>query len=326
MLIMNPDVSFQPAQTESNRLSYLIATFYRFVALADAEPFRKHLLKRGNELGLCGTILVAEEGINATIAGHEQPLRIFLDELQADPRLSDLTIKYSHSERKPFERYKVRLKSEIVTLKQGDVNPNQQVGTYVKPQDWNALISDPEVILIDTRNDYETAIGMFKGAIDPQTQSFRELPDYVHQHLDPEKHTKVAMYCTGGIRCEKSTSWMLSQGFKEVYHLEGGILNYLAQIPAEESLWQGECFVFDERVAVGHGLEIGQYSNCMGCGRPVAPEDLKGESSGYEPGVSCPKCINERTEEQRERSRQIWKQRQIQTREAQLKSGQKSSL
>jgi len=187
------------------------------------------------------------------------------------------------------------------------VSPTKMVGTYVKPQDWNAIISDPEVVLIDTRNDYEYAIGSFKNAINPETQTFREFPDYVKTHFDPKKHKKVAMFCTGGIRCEKASSYMMSEGFDEVYHLEGGILKYLEEVKPDESLWQGECFVFDQRVAIKHGLEVGQFDQCYACRYPLSQDDMKSEQ--YTPGISCPHCYNTHTEEKlkslTERQRQV---------------------
>lgn len=310
---MNTQITIPPEQELAQaETGYLIATFYRFVSLPDCAEIQRKLLDYGRMREpfagkLHGTILVAEEGINATIAAQAPILQAMLELIQSDPRLANLPIRYSHSERQPFERFKVRLKREIVTLSQ-ECDPTQQVGTYVSPQDWNALISDPEVLLVDTRNLYETAIGTFKGAVDPGIQSFHEFPEYVNTELDPAKHRRVATFCTGGIRCEKATSWMLAQGFEEVYHLKGGILSYLEQIPAEESLWQGECFVFDERVAVTHGLSQGEHSNCLGCGRAVSPEDLKDPS--YEDGVSCPACFHERSDEQKARSRMSWQQMQ----------------
>ncbi len=207
----------------------------------------------------------------------------------------------------PFYRMKVRLKKEIVTLGVPNIDPNEKVGIRVAPEDWNALISDPDVVLIDTRNGYEYDIGTFRGAIDPATDTFREFPEYVSKNLDPAKHKKVAMFCTGGIRCEKATSFMLEQGFEEVYHLQGGILKYLEKIPAEKSLWEGECFVFDQRVAVGHGLALGEYDQCHACRYPVSPQDKA--SPKYQEGISCPHCFDSLTEDKRvsaaERQKQV---------------------
>ncbi|HEY9907348.1 MAG TPA: rhodanese-related sulfurtransferase, partial [Thermosynechococcaceae cyanobacterium] len=222
------------------------------------------------------------EGINGTIAGLPTAINAVLAELRSDPRLANLEHKESPAETMPFDRLKVKLKREIVTIGLPEVNPAQQVGTYIAPQDWNALISDPEVAVIDTRNELEVRIGSFSGAQNPQTRSFREFPDYVRTHLDPAQHRKVALFCTGGIRCEKATSFLLAEGFEEVYHLKGGILKYLEEVPAEESLWQGECFVFDQRVALGHGLESGTYEMCPHCGTPIAPAE-KSQHSCFNP-------------------------------------------
>ncbi|MBW4642885.1 MAG: rhodanese-related sulfurtransferase [Goleter apudmare HA4340-LM2] len=291
----------------------VVATFYKFVSLPDFAQLQEPLLCYCQEQGIKGTILLAREGINGTIAGSRQAIDSVLNFLRSDPRLADLEPKESSADTPPFERMKVRLKSEIVTLGLPEVDPSQQVGIYVSPDEWNDLISDPEVIVIDTRNDYEVNIGSFAGAQNPQTQSFREFPDYVHQHLDPSQHKKVAMFCTGGIRCEKASSFMLAQGFAEVYHLKGGILKYLAEVPAEESLWKGECFVFDERVAVSHGLEEGSYELCLSCGRPIAEEDKA--SPKYEAGISCPYCFDSLTEEKRVRQQEKWRQLQLNRRD-----------
>ncbi|NJN75002.1 MAG: rhodanese-related sulfurtransferase, partial [Synechococcaceae cyanobacterium RL_1_2] len=256
-------------------MGYIIATFYRFVALPDYEQLRPQLKEVGIDYGIKGTILLAEEGINSTIAGSREAIDQFLAYLKQDQRFKDLTHKESEAELCPFYRFKVRLKQEIVTLGQPEANPTKLVGQYVKPQDWNDLIADPEVVLVDTRNDYEVELGTFDGAINPHTDRFRQFPEYVDQNLDPAKTPKVAMFCTGGIRCEKATSFMLSKGFKEVYHLEGGILKYLEEVPEEQSLWQGECFVFDQRVSVNHNLKEGDYELCFGCGHPITAEDKR---------------------------------------------------
>lgn len=284
-----------------------VASFYKFVALPDFEDLRPLYLEQAQTAQLKGSILLAAEGINATLSGEEDLLAGFLQFLRADPRLSDLEVKYSHAPEQAFERMKVRLKREIVTLGQ-PVDPREQVGTYVKAQDWNALIQSDDLILLDTRNRYETEIGSFQGAVDPNLERFQDFTDYVQTQLDPEQHPRVAMFCTGGIRCEKASSWMLQQGFKEVYHLEGGILKYLESVPAEESLWQGQCFVFDQRVAVDHELESGDYEMCLGCGRPVALELTTAPE--FERGVSCQHCVAQRSPEQKLRSRQSWAERQ----------------
>lgn len=268
-------------------MSVLVVTFYKFVSLPDFEQLRSPLLACCQQHGLRGTILLAAEGINGTLAGSPEAIATTLEMLRSDPRLSDLEHKESWAESLPFDRMKVRLKREIVTLGL-PVDPSQQVGTYVSPQEWNALISDPEVTLIDTRNQYEVDIGTFEGAVNPQTGSFREFPDYVQTHLDPNRHKKVALFCTGGIRCEKASSFLLNQGFQEVYHLRGGILKYLEEMPPEDSLWVGECFVFDQRVAVQHGLEEGSYEMCRACGHPISDPDKA--SPQYQEGQSCPHC------------------------------------
>lgn len=279
--------------------SILVATFYQFVPLADRVEWQRSLQQVCQEQGIKGTILLALEGINATIAGTPSAIAAVLAVLRQDPRFANLTVKESWHETPPFERLKVRLKQEIVTLGQPDVNPCDRVGTYVRPQDWNMLLADPEVLVIDTRNDYEVSIGTFQGAQNPQTRSFREFPTYVQTHLDPQHHRKVALFCTGGIRCEKATSYLLQQGFEEVYHLEGGILKYLETVPAAESLWQGECFVFDERVAVQHGLEVGTHDLCRSCGHPISAADKA--SPQYEAGITCPHCYHQLTPEKRAR-------------------------
>jgi len=287
----------------------IVAALYKFVSLPDFAEKQEPLLSYCLEQNIKGTILLAPEGINGTIAGSRQGIDAVLAYLRSDPRFTDLEHKESHAQTPPFERMKVRLKSEIVTLGLPEVDPNQQVGTYVTPQEWNALISDPEVTVIDTRNDYEVKIGSFKRANNPQTQSFREFPEYVQNHLDPNKHKKVALFCTGGIRCEKATSLMLAQGFAEVYHLKGGILKYLAEIPTAESLWEGECFVFDERIAVRQGLEPGTHELCFCCGYPISEQDKA--SPKYEEGISCPYCFDSLTEEKRVRQQEKWRQYQL---------------
>jgi UPF0176 protein len=288
----------------------VVAALYKFVSLPDFAEKQDPLLSYCQSQGIKGTILLAAEGINGTIAGSRQGVDSVLAFLRSDPRLADLEHKESYSQTQPFERLKVRLKAEIVTMGLPEVDPNQQVGTYVSPQEWNDLICDPEVIVIDTRNDYEVNIGTFKTAQNPQTKSFREFPEYVSKNLDPNQHKKVALFCTGGIRCEKASAFMLSQGFTEVYHLKGGILKYLESVPAEESLWEGECFVFDERVAVRHGLELGSHELCFCCGYPISEEDKA--SPQYEEGISCPHCFDSLTPEKRLRQQEKWKQYRLQ--------------
>lgn len=275
--------------------------------LENFEEIRQPLLNLMENNDVRGTLLLALEGINGTIAGPEAGITAVLNFLNSDERINPISCKISYNDENPFQRTKVKLKKEIVTMGVEGIDPNHVVGTYVKPQDWNALISDPEVVLVDTRNDYEVEIGTFKGALDPNTETFREFPQYVADNLDKNKHKKVAMFCTGGIRCEKSTAYMKEQGFEEVYHLEGGILQYLEDVPKEESMWEGECFVFDGRVAVNHDLEQGQYDQCFACRFPLTQEEMQSEH--YVKGVSCHRCHDQVTDEQRarfaERERQI---------------------
>jgi UPF0176 protein len=273
---------------------YLTTAMYHFVSLPHFKDLREPLLNFCVSQNIKGTLLLADEGMNGTVAGSEKSILELLHYLKNDAifegYFKNLSHKESWSDKHPFYRMKVKLKKEIVTLGVPGVSPTKVVGTYVKPQDWNAIISDPDVILIDTRNDYEYAIGSFKNAVNPKTNTFREFPDYIKTHLDPTKHKKVAMFCTGGIRCEKASSYMINEGFDEVYHLEGGILKYLEEVKSEESLWQGECFVFDQRVAIKHGLDIGNYDQCYACRYPLSEEDMRDEK--YIPGISCPHCFN----------------------------------
>ncbi len=284
----------------------VVAAMYKFVGLPDFERLREPLLDFCVAQGIKGTLLLAHEGINGTVSGTREAIDKLLAYLRADPRFADIEHKESFEQGLPFYRMKVKLKKEIVTMGIEDIDPNKTVGTYVDPKDWNALISDPDVTLIDTRNYYEYNIGTFKGAINPETTSFRELPEYVAKNLDPVKHKKVAMFCTGGIRCEKSTAFMKQQGFEEVYHLKGGILKYLEEIPKENTLWEGECFVFDNRVAVDHDLNKGQYDQCHGCRHPITEADKL--SPQYQKGVSCPRCFDSLTPDQRARFQERQKQ------------------
>lgn len=280
---------------------YIVAAMYKFVRLPDYTELQQPLLDVMKSNQVKGTLLLAEEGINGTIAGTRAGIDAVNAWLDKDERFFARSYKESFDEKMPFYRSKVKLKKEIVTMGVNGINPNHIVGTYVKSGDWNALISDPDVVLVDTRNDYEYDIGTFKNAINPDTETFREFPEYVKENLDPEKHKKVAMFCTGGIRCEKSTAYLKEQGFEEVYHLEGGILKYLEEVPEEDSLWQGECFVFDNRVAVNHQLEKGQYDQCYACRYPITEEDKR--KPEYEKGVSCHHCHGKTTEAQRKRFR-----------------------
>lgn len=280
----------------------VVCALYKFVTLEDFEALRAPLSDVMKDNEVRGTLLLAQEGINGTVSGSREGIDALLAWLKSDPRLADLDYKESLHEVQPFKRAKVKLKKEIVTLGVEGIDPKQVVGTYVDPKDWNELISDPDVILIDTRNDYEVQVGTFKNAVNPKTDSFREFPDYVKSHMDPAKHKKVAMFCTGGIRCEKSTAYMKEQGFEEVYHLKGGILKYLEEVPQTASMWEGECFVFDDRVTVNHQLEKGQYDQCNACRLPITAEDKL--SDQYEQGVSCPHCFGTHTDEQIARFRQ----------------------
>ena len=278
------------------RMTWKIAAFYKFVALENLPEWREKIRAACNEFGVCGTILLAHEGINSTSAAAPEKMDAFLEFLRSQTPFSDLEVKISYADEKPFNRMKVRLKKEIVTLRDPRANPTCLVGQYVTAQDWNELISDPEVVVIDTRNDYEYKIGTFKGAVNPKTDSFGQLPEFVQKHLNPERHKKVAMFCTGGIRCEKSTSYMLAEGFEEVYHLQGGILKYLEDIPADQSLWEGECFVFDDRVSVKHGLEQGSYTLCYGCGEFLSAEQQA--HPDYKPGFHCENCKGTHSDKQ----------------------------
>lgn len=286
---------------------YIVCALYKFVTLENYEAMRQPLLDAMLENHIKGTLLLAAEGINGTISGPREGIDNLLAYLNADVRINPVSSKESLHDDAPFYRTKVKLKKEIVTLGVEGIDPLKTVGTYVKPQDWNALISDPDVTVIDTRNDYEIEIGSFKHAIDPKTQTFREFPEYVKEHLDPSKNKKVAMFCTGGIRCEKSTAYLKEQGFDEVYHLEGGILQYLEDVPKEESLWEGDCFVFDNRVAVNHDLEKSIYDQCYACRLPITADDKLSEE--FEAGVSCPKCAGTHSDDQiarfREREKQV---------------------
>jgi UPF0176 protein len=284
----------------------VVAALYKFVTLEDFHELREPLLDACIASGARGTILLAHEGINGTIAGTREAIDQVLAYLRSDPRLADLEHKESFDDHLPFYRMKVKLKREIVTMGIEGVDPNSRVGTYVAPGDWNDLVNDPEVLLIDTRNDYEYGIGTFRGAIDPRTQSFRDFPAYVRSHLDPEKHKKVAMFCTGGIRCEKASAFMLEEGFAEVYHLQGGILKYLEEVPPQDSTWEGECFVFDNRVAVDHKLQKGQYDQCYGCRHPITEQDKL--SDKYQKGICCPLCYDRLTDDQRARFSERQKQ------------------
>ena len=287
-------------------MTYRIAALYLFTPIADPAKLKQKFLQELSPLQLCGTLLIAPEGINGTLAGSELAIQELLISLNKNTGLSQKDVKFSYSEEKPFNRFKIRLKREIVTFNQPHVNPNLRVGTYIEPDQWNTLIEDPDVTVIDTRNKYETLIGTFKNAIDPKIDSFTEFSDYVRENLDPKKHKKIAMFCTGGIRCEKASSFMLAEGFESVFHLKGGILKYLEEIPKEQSRWQGDCYVFDRRMAVGHGLTTGHYSMCYCCGYPLSDKDKT--HNLYEEGVSCAHCYEKTSSENKSNYRMRHKQ------------------
>jgi UPF0176 protein len=288
-------------------MMFKVAAFYRFSSLPHYEALQEPLLVALKALGIKGSVLLAAEGINGTISGEIDKLDQCLIEIGVVTGIASIEAKYSFAATLPFRRMKVRLKKEIVTIGNVKADPNEKVGAYVEPEDWNALVNDPDVVLIDTRNAYEVGVGTFKGAIDPHTESFGEFPTYVRAHLGNQKHKKIAMFCTGGIRCEKASSFMLNEGFENVYHLKGGILKYLEVVPQDKSTWDGACFVFDERVAVEHGLKVSDFSLCHGCMNPVSAADRL--SDKYELGVSCPTCFDKLTAQQfasnRQRQRQM---------------------
>lgn len=286
--------------------SVVVAALYKFVSLPDFAEIKAPLLAVCNDNGIKGTLLLAAEGINGTVSGSREGIDAMLAWLRSDERLVDLEHKESYSDEMPFLRMKVKLKKEIVTIGIPEVSPTKTVGTYVQGKDWDALLDDPEVVVIDTRNEYEYAVGSFENAVNPHTETFREFPDYVRNNLDPKKHKKVAMFCTGGIRCEKASSFMLEEGFEEVFHLEGGILKYLEQTQPEEQKWQGECFVFDERVTVDSQLNQGKYDMCHACRMPITKADQ--QRAEFEAGVSCHHCIDKRTEAQKAAAREREKQ------------------
>ena len=301
--------------------SVVITALYKFVDLKDYRSLKVSLDRLCGEHDLKGTLLLAQEGINGTVAGSHRATQALLNFFKSDERLADIVYKQSYADKVPFFRMKVRLKNEIVTIGLKDVDPRQKVGIYVKPGDWNKLISDPEVLLIDTRNDYEYEVGTFDGAINPNTNNFREFPAYIHKNYKPEKYKKIAMFCTGGIRCEKASSYLLDEGFEEVYHLEGGILKYLEDVDKSDSLWHGECFVFDQRVTVDHDLRPGGFDQCHGCRRPISEDDKRSEK--YVRGVSCPKCYDRSSEEQKQRFAMREKQIQLAKQRGETHMGKK---
>ena len=285
----------------------VVAALYRFVRLENFEAMREPLLEVCSQHNLRGTLLLAKEGINGTVSGARSDIERVLEYLRSDARLADLDCKFTNHAERPFLRMKVKLKKEIVTMGQPDIDPNASVGRYANASEWNDLIDDPDCLVIDTRNEYEVEIGTFKGAVNPRTNSFREFPEWVETHLDPAKNRKVAMFCTGGIRCEKATSLLVERGFEEVWHLKGGVLKYFEDMSEAETRWEGECFVFDSRVSVNHRLEKGHFEQCFACRFPIDEEQMASEH--YVPGVSCPRCFDRHTADQRERFRE--RQRQI---------------
>jgi UPF0176 protein len=287
---------------------HVVSAFYQFADLEDPAALQRHLEERGRHLGIRGTVLLAPEGINGTVAAAcTDHLDTFVDAIRSWEPFRDLEEKRSTASGEPFLRFKVRLKKEIVSLGEAEADPRKAVGTYVDPVEWNRLIEDPAVLLVDTRNTYETHIGRFQGAIDPGTSSFREFGRWARENLPPDRDEKIALYCTGGIRCEKATSLLRQMGYNQVYHLRGGILKYLETVPAEETSWEGSCFVFDQRVGLEHGLRESGYVLCHGCRHPLSPDDLR--DPRFEEGVQCPHCADSVSEERRlrlqERQRQI---------------------
>jgi len=284
---------------DSNEI--LVATLYKFFKVDDLVALQDQLYAICNKNNVMGTILIANEGVNGTISAKPREIEKTLISIQKDDRFSEIEIKYSSTNKQPFHKMRVRLKKEIVTIGLPEINPNKTVGTYVKPEEWNDIISDPDVILIDTRNKFEIKIGSFKNALDPRTTSFRDFPEWVKKFKQDKENTnkKIAMYCTGGIRCEKASSLMKEEGFNEVYHLQGGILKYLEQVEKEKSLWEGECFVFDDRVCLTENLEVGSYKMCFACRMPITEDELNDDR--YEEGISCLYCYDKTTKDKKER-------------------------
>ena len=282
-------------------MPFTIAAFYRFTPLADAAALQSDLKQNLASLGLCGTLLIASEGINGTLAGSESAVDALLDILRCQTGLPREDVKFSQAAQKPFHRLKIRLKREIITFNQPEADPSALVGKHVAAQDWNALMADPDTLLLDTRNRYETRLGSFANALDPGLEHFSDFADYVRQNLDPARHPRIALFCTGGIRCEKASSFLLRAGFAEVCQLKGGILKYLEEVPAEASRWQGDCYVFDQRMAVGHGLSTGRYAMCFCCGEALSDADKS--QAQFEEGVSCPFCHDRTSEADKARFR-----------------------
>jgi UPF0176 protein len=316
MIALLAQKDYFPAMTDETNLSapietqpFMVAALYHFVSFAGFDALRDPLQALCEANGVRGTLLLAHEGVNGTIAGPDEGVKTVLAFLRSLPEFAGLEHKESRASKAPFLRMKVRVKKEIVTMGVDDIDPTRVVGTYVSPRDWNALITDPDTIVIDTRNDYETNIGAFKGAVDPRIKTFRDFPDWVRDNPGLHDKPKIAMYCTGGIRCEKATAYMKQHGFDEVFHLKGGILKYLEEVPAEKSLWEGACFVFDERVSVVQDLKEGGHRLCRACRHPLTAEDVTAKT--FEPGVCCPHCYELRTEADRDRFRNREKQMQL---------------
>jgi len=287
----------------------IVITFYKFVQLNNLEELRDRALNLCQNYGIEGTILLAQEGINATISGEKESIDHFLEFLKQDERLADIQPKVSYTNKSPFHRMKVKIKPEIITMGVNNIQVAITTGKHIDPKTWNEIISDPEVLVIDTRNQYEYKVGTFYNAISPETDSFREFPEFVEENLDPNKHKKIAMFCTGGVRCEKASAYLLEKGFEEVYQLNGGVLNYLETISSENSLWEGECFVFDGRVAVNEDLERGNHELCYACRHPLSEADRQSEK--YQIGVSCPYCYDDLTPQKRDRFAERWRQYQL---------------
>lgn len=287
-------------------MSFVIAALYHFADLKHAATWRARLQEIGDDLGIKGTMVIASEGLNGTVAGSRHAIDQFLTFIRSDSGLAAMTHKESFADAMPFVRLRISVKNEIVTMREPLAKPSEIVGTYVEPSEWNALISDPAVVLLDTRNDYEVKIGTFRNAVNPNTKSFCEFPQFTRD-LGIDKATKVAMFCTGGIRCEKASSFMKLNGYDQVYHLKGGILKYLEEIPPESSMWDGECYVFDKRVAVGHGLAVGSYSSCFACRAPLTTEDTHSEH--HIEGIQCVYCHDATSKKSRNRS--IERQKQV---------------
>jgi UPF0176 protein len=300
------DLDIKDSDIIGDTAAYVACALYKFVVLSDFQALREPLLQQMRDHQVFGTLLLAQEGINGTIAGTQAAIDRVLAWLAEQPGLDGIEIKQSFHHEIPFYRAKVKLKREIVTMGVEGIDPQQSAGTYIEPEQWNALISDPDVLVVDTRNDYEVKIGSFADAVDPQTTNFRDFPAWVDKNLRPGEHKKVAMFCTGGIRCEKSTAYLKERGFGDVYHLRGGILNYLKKVPQQQSLWHGECFVFDNRVAVDHALQRGSYDQCHACRMPITEEDKA--RTEYLEGRACHHCVDHRDSQQQQRANERQKQ------------------